>query len=81
MVLSKREYIGGGTWVIRVSQKKEEEQESLCGCNLLRNTVHKIAILVPCRGAGSSASKRSYSPGTIWKGKKALLAANRAENA
>lgn len=79
MVLSKREYVGGGTGVIRVSQKKEEEQESLCECNLPRNTACKIGILVAFRGVGSSASKCSYSPGTIWK--ESTFGCNRTENA
>jgi len=33
------------------------------------------------QGSWLKCQQCSYSPGTIWKGKKALLAANRVENA
>lgn len=84
MVLSKREYVGGGSGVIKeFYKKKEEEQESLRGRNLLKAQKYctQDRNISGMQGSWLKCKQCSYSPGTIWKGKKALLAANRHENA
>lgn len=86
MVLSKREYVGGSTGVIKEfyqKKKRQKECESLRGCNLLKAQKYctRDSNISGMQGSWLKCKQCSYSPGTIWEGNKALLAANRVENA